>query len=163
MTTDTEMWAPGETVAAPALPDRPRDVDAERVLVATAMQQPNVVDELGADGFDPADITTDAYRWIWWAVEELQGAFRDGELKHLAVHRQLETWHADGRMPTRPPAAEQLLDLYSQAHPGAATWYANRISKKAVAARMVALGYDAVLKGSSCGLRRGRGRGRDPG
>ncbi|WP_328336809.1 replicative DNA helicase [Streptomyces violaceus] len=149
MTTDTEMWAPGETVAAPALPDRPRDVDAERVLVATAMQQPNVVDELGADGFDPADITTDAYRWIWWAVEELQGAFRDGELKHLAVHRQLETWHADGRMPTRPPAAEQLLDLYSQAHPGAATWYANRISKKAVAARMVALGYDAVLKGSS--------------
>src|SRR5690606_20621776 len=82
-----------------------RDVEAERVLVATAMQQPNIVDELGAEGFDPADITTDAYRWTWWAVEELQGQFRDGELKHLAVHRLLETWHAEGRMVTRPPAA----------------------------------------------------------
>ncbi|MFJ3984364.1 replicative DNA helicase [Streptomyces fungicidicus] len=149
MTTETEMWAPDETVAAPALPDRPRDVDAERVLVATAMQQPNVVDELGAEGFDPADITTDAYRWVWWAVEELQGQFQAGELKHLVVHRQLETWHAEGRMPVRAPSAEQLLDLYSQAHPGAAPWYAKRITKKAVAARVVALGYDAVLKGSS--------------
>ncbi|WP_432053682.1 replicative DNA helicase [Streptomyces sp. bgisy022] len=149
MTTETEMWAPDETVAAPALPDRPRDVEAERVLVATAMQQPNVVDELGAEGFDPADITTDAYRWIWWAVEELQGAFRDGELRQLAVHRQLEAWHAEGRMVVRPPAAEQLLALYQEAHPGNAAWYAQRITKKAVAARVVALGYDAVLKGNS--------------
>ncbi|MYS72383.1 AAA family ATPase [Streptomyces sp. SID5926] len=113
------------------------------------MQQPNVVDELGAEGFDPADITTDAYRWTWWAVEELQGQFRDGELKHLAVHRLLETWHAEGRMPTRPPAVEQLLDLYQQSHPGAAAWYAKRIEKKAIAARLVALGYDAMLKGAS--------------
>jgi replicative DNA helicase len=151
VTIETEMWAPDEATAAPApaLPDRPRDVEAERVLVATAMQQPNVVDELGAEGFDPADITTDAYRWTWWAVEELQTQFKAGELRHLAVHRLLETWHAEGRMATRPPAVEQLLDLYQQAHPGAAAWYARRITKKAVAARVVALGYDAVLKGIS--------------
>ncbi|MDQ0809892.1 replicative DNA helicase [Streptomyces sp. B3I7] len=149
MTTETEMWAPDEAAAPPGLPDRPRDVEAEQVLVATAMQQPNVVDELGAEGFDPADITTDAYRWTWWAVEELQGQFRDGELRHLAVHRLLEAWHAEGRMATRPPAAEQLMDLYQHAHPGAAAWYAGRVTKKAVAARVVALGYDAVLKGSS--------------
>lgn len=151
MTTDTEMWAPDEVAAdaGPRPPERPRDVEAERVLVATAMQQPNVVDELGAEGFDPADITTDAYRWTWWAVEELRTHFRDGELKYLAVHRQLETWHADGRMPTRVPAPEQLMDLSNQAHPGAAAWYAERVTKKAVAARVVALGYDAILKGAS--------------
>ncbi|MER7053409.1 replicative DNA helicase [Streptomyces sp. NPDC000351] len=151
MTTETELWAPDEAVAdaGPRPPERPRDVEAERILVATAMMQANVVDELGAEGFDPADITIDAYRWTWWAVEELQGQFRDGELKHLAVHRLLETWHAEGRMVTRPPAAEQLLDLYQQAHPGAAAWYAKRIEKKAIAARLVALGYDAMLKGAS--------------
>ncbi|MGW7726276.1 replicative DNA helicase [Streptomyces canus] len=151
MTTDTEMWAPDEVAAdaGPRPPERPRDVEAERVLVATAIMQPNVVDELGAEGFDPADITTDAYRWSWWAVEELKTQFQAGELRHLAVHRQLETWHADGRMPTRPPTAEQLMDLSNQAHPGAAAWYAARVTKKAVAARVVALGYDAILKGAS--------------
>ena len=151
MTTDTEMWAPDEVTADAGLrpPERPRDVEAERVLVATAIMQPNVVDELGAEGFDPADITTDAYRWAWWAVEELKTQFQAGELRHLAVHRQLETWHADGRMTTRPPTAEHLMDLSNQAHPGAAAWYAARVTKKAVAARVVALGYDAILKGAS--------------
>lgn len=151
MTTDTELWAPDEAVAdaSPRPPERPRDVEAERILVATAMMQPNVVDELGADGFDPADITTDVYRWTWWAVEELQTQFRDGELRQLAVHRQLEAWHADGRMPVRPPSAEHMLGLYQEAHPGNAAWYAKRIEKKAVAARLVALGYDAMLKGAS--------------
>jgi replicative DNA helicase len=151
VTTDTEMWAPSETAAGsgPRPIERPRDVEAERTLVATTMMQPAVIDELGAEGFDPADITTDAYRWVWWAVEELRTHFRDGELKHLAVHRQLEAWHADGRMPIRVPAPEHLMELSNHAHYGAAAWYAERVTKKAVAARVVALGYDAVLKGSS--------------
>jgi replicative DNA helicase len=151
VTTDTEMWAPEEVAAdaGPRPPERPRDVEAERVLIATAMQQPNVVDELGAEGFDPADITTDTYRWIWWAIEELKTQFQAGELRHLAVHRQLEAWHADGRMPTRPPTEVQLTSLHLAAHPGAAAWYAERVTKKAVAARVVALGYDAILKGAS--------------
>lgn len=151
MTTNTEMWAPDEApaAAAPGLPERPRDVEAEKVLVASAIQQPAIVDELGAEGFDPADITTDWLRWAWWAVEHLRTEFRDGELRHLAVHRQLEEWHADGRMPTRVPPAGQFLELYEHAHPGAAAWYANRVTKKAVAARVVALGYDAILKGAS--------------
>ncbi|MFF1544125.1 replicative DNA helicase [Streptomyces sp. NPDC058291] len=151
MTTDTEMWAPDETIdSRPQPPARPCDIEAERVLAATVMMQPAVIDELGAEGFDPADITTDAYRWIWYAVEELRTAFQDGELRHLAVHRQLEAWHADGRMSgIRVPAPEQLFDLNLSAHPGAASWYAARITKKAVAARIVALGYDAILKGTS--------------
>jgi len=151
MTTDTDMWAPDEASAAPApaLPERPRDVEAEHVLVATAIQQPAVIDELGADGFDPADITTDWLRWTWWAVEHLRTEFRDGEPRHLAVHRQLETWHAEGRMPTRVPPVEQVMRLYDYAHPGAAHWYADRVAAKAVAARVVALGYDAMLKGTS--------------
>jgi replicative DNA helicase len=151
VTTDTEMWAPDEILdeTGPRPPERPRDVDAERILVATAIMQPDTIDEIGGEGFDPADITTDAYRWTWWAVEELRTYFRDGELKHLAVHRQLEAWHADGRMPVRPPSADQLMELCNHAHYGAAAWYAERVAKKAVAARVVALGYDAILKGTS--------------
>jgi replicative DNA helicase len=151
VTTDIQMWAPDEAPSdtSPRPPERPRDIDAERILVATAIMQPAVIDELGAEAFDPADITTDWLRWTWWAVEELRTQFRDGELKHLAVHRQLETWHADGRMPTRVPSADQLMELCNHAHFGAAEWYARRVAKKAVAARVVALGYDAILKGSS--------------
>jgi replicative DNA helicase len=52
-------------------------------------------------------------------------------------------------MPVRVPAADQLMELCNHAHYGAAAWYARRVAKKAVAARMVALGYDAILKGSS--------------
>jgi replicative DNA helicase len=151
VTTETQTWAPEDVLAdtGPRPPERPCDVEAERVLAATAIVQPAIIDELGAEGFDPADITTDAYRWIWYAVEELRTAFRDGELRHLAVHRQLETWHAEGRMPTRIPTAAQLAELNLSAHPGAASWYAGRVTKKAVAARVVALGYNAILKGSS--------------
>ncbi|MFC5204590.1 replicative DNA helicase [Streptomyces kaempferi] len=151
MTTDTDLWIADEAVAdaGPRPPERPRDVEAERVLVATAIMQPNAIDELGAEGFDPADITTDWLRWSWFAVEELRTGFRDGELKHLAVHRQMEAWHADGRMPSRVPAADQLMELCNEAHYGNAAWYATRVAKKAVAARVVALGYDAILKGAS--------------
>ncbi|MFF1709267.1 replicative DNA helicase [Streptomyces sp. NPDC058268] len=150
MTTDADLWAADESAAqTPGILERPRDVEAERVLVATAVMQPAAIDELGAEGFDPADITTDWLRWAWFAVEELRARFRDGELKHLAVHRQLETWHADGRMPVRVPAAEHLMELCNEAHYGNAAWYAARVTKKAIAARVVALGYDAILKGTS--------------
>ena len=151
MSTETGLWAPDEPMAdaGPRPPERPCDIEAERILAATVLMQPAAIDELGAEGFDPADITTDWLRWTWFAVEELRTHFRDGELKHLAVHRQLETWHADGRMPTRVPDVNQLMELCNQAHYGAAAWYAARITKKAVAARVVALGYDAILKGTS--------------
>lgn len=158
MTTEAELWAPDEAPAdaGPRPPSRPCDLEAEHVLVATAIMQPAIVDELGTEGFDPADITTDWLRWTWWAVEELRTQFRDGELKHLAVHRQLEAWNADGRMilrdggmSVRVPTVDALMGLCNQAHFGAASWYATRVTKKAVAARVVALGYDAILKGSS--------------
>ncbi|WP_199546639.1 replicative DNA helicase [Streptomyces sp. N35] len=148
MTTDTDLWAADEA-STPAMLERPSDTEAERVLVATAIMQPAAIDELGAEGFDPADITTDWLRWTWFAVEDLRTHFRDGELKHIAVHRQLETWHADGRMPVRVPPAEHLMELCNEAHYGNAAWYAGRVTKKAIAARVVALGYDAILKGTS--------------
>ncbi|MFJ9101356.1 replicative DNA helicase [Streptomyces sp. NPDC102405] len=151
MTTDIDLWATDDLTAdnSPRPPSRPCDLEAEQVLVATAVMQPAIVDELGTEGFDPADITTDWLRWAWWAVEELRTEFRDGELKHLAVHRKLEAWHADGRMTVRVPSIESLMELCNQAHFGAASWYARRVAKKAIAARVVALGYDAILKGSS--------------
>jgi replicative DNA helicase len=153
VTTQTDTWADDEAAEArdtgPRTFERPRDTDAERILVATAIMQPAVIDELGAEGFDPADITTDWYRWTWHAAEELRTHFRDGELKHLAIHRQLETWHADGRMPTRTPPADQLMELCNHAHYGAAAWYAARVTKKAIAARIVTLGHTAIIKGNN--------------
>ena len=147
---DWDLWREAEPEVNTSLgPPRPCDLEAERTLVATAIMQPTVIDELGAEAFDPADITTDWLRWSWFAVEELRTEFQDGELKHLAVHRQLEAWYADGRMPSRVPPADQLMELCNSAHFGAAEWYARRIAKKAVAARVVALGHDAILKGSS--------------
>lgn len=149
--TTTDLWAPDEATpaVAPGMPERPCDLEAERVLAATALMQPDCIDDLATEGFDPADITTDWLRWTWYAVEELRTHFRDGELKHLAVHRQLETWHADGRMPSRVPTPDALMQLTNEAHPGGAAWYARRVAKKAVAARVVALGHQAVLKGGS--------------
>jgi hypothetical protein len=76
VSTDTELWAPDDAMAdaGPRPPSRPCDLEAERILVATAIMQPAAVDELGAEGFDPADITTDWLRWAWFAVEELRTA-----------------------------------------------------------------------------------------
>lgn len=130
-------------------PRYPRDQDAERVLIASAMAQPAIVDELATEGFDPTDISTEQYRWVWYAVEELRTTFRDGEIRYLPIARQLETWHADGRMTVRPLAEQDLRIIYDYAQPGAAAWYAGKVATKAVAARVVALGHDATGRGNS--------------
>ncbi|NED31039.1 replicative DNA helicase [Streptomyces sp. SID8499] len=149
MTTDIDPWldtAEPDNVLGPRMP---RDVDAERVIAASVMERPELVDELAAEGFDPADITTEQYRWVWFAVEELRTSFKHGEIRWLPIARQLQAWHADGHMPVRPLSESHLAELYHWAQPSAAAWHAERVAKKAIAARIVALGHDATGRGNS--------------
>ncbi|MGW3594968.1 replicative DNA helicase [Streptomyces sp. NPDC005167] len=144
----TDLWeAPLDD--QPTMPGRPADPEAEQILAATAMQRPGIVDDLAMQGFDPADMTEDRYRWVWFAVEELSSSFKDGEIRYLPVARQLQAWRAEGRIPTVPLTEDQLRELYNHAQPGTEGWYADRITKKAVAARMVAHGHASVLRGNS--------------
>ncbi|SDN18561.1 replicative DNA helicase [Streptomyces wuyuanensis] len=120
------------------------DLDAERVLAATIMSQPALVDELPAQGFDPSDITDDRFRWVWFAVEELAPHFQKGDIRYLAVDRQLQAWRAEGRIPVVPLNQQQLAELYSEAV-GSADWYAQRITRKAIARRLDAHGHNSRL------------------
>ncbi|MFD9603275.1 replicative DNA helicase [Streptomyces sp. NPDC059970] len=133
----------------PANLSLPGDPEAERILVATAMARPVIVDELAMTGFDPADITDDRYRWVWFAVEHLAASFRDGEIRYLAVDRQLQAWRADGRIASVPLTEQQLSELYNYAQPGSEGWYAERIATKAAAARTITHGHNAILRGKS--------------
>jgi replicative DNA helicase len=147
VTTDTDFdWAETDQ---PFMPNRPADPEAEQILAATAMARPSIVDDLPMRGFDPADITDDRFRWVWFAVEHLATQFRDGEIRYLAVDRQLQAWRAEGKIPVIPLNEQQLADLYNHAHPGSEDWYAERVTKKAIAARMVAHGHASVIRGNS--------------
>ncbi|MFE7237236.1 replicative DNA helicase [Streptomyces sp. NPDC057580] len=144
----TDLWeAPLDD--QPVMPNRPADPEAEQILAATAMQRPGIVDDLAMQGFDPADMTDDRYRWVWFAVEELSASFKHGEMRYLPVARQLQAWRAEGRIPTVPLTEDQLRELYNHAQPGTEGWYADRITKKAAAARTVAHGHNAIIRGNS--------------
>jgi replicative DNA helicase len=136
VTTDIDMW---DQDAAPSS-SAPADLEAERILAATVMAQPSLVDDLAAEGFDPADISDERMRMIWFAVEDLAPSLTSGEIRWEAVARKLDAWHAEGRMGSRPLNGVQLAELYNQAMPGAAGYWAERISRVAVAARTAALG-----------------------
>ncbi|MCY0916985.1 replicative DNA helicase [Streptomyces sp. H27-G5] len=125
------------------------DLDAEKILAATAMARPDTVDDLAMQGFDPSDITRDQYRWVWYAVEELRASFESGEIRYVAVDRQLQAWKAEGRIPSVPLNQDQLIELYAHAQHGSADWYAARITEKAVAARLAAVGADAAARARS--------------
>lgn len=146
----TDLWLPGETDTdvEPEVRGIPRDLDAERVVAASVMARPELVDELAAD-FDPADFSSDTCRWIWYAVEEIRTNLTSGEIRWHAVDRQLQAWRADGRLPIVPPAGEHLAQLYNHAQPGAAAFYAAKVTKAAVAARVVHLGHDARTRATS--------------
>ncbi|TVL89812.1 replicative DNA helicase [Streptomyces sp. SAJ15] len=144
----SDLWD-GPLDDQPAMPATPADPDAERILAATAMARPDIVDELAVAGFDPADFTEDRYRWVWHAVEELRASFRDGEIRYIAVDRQLQAWRADGRMGSVPLTQDQLAELYGHAQLGSADWYAERIAKKAIAARLAAHGHSSILRARS--------------
>ena len=127
---------------------RPADLDAERVVVASVMARPELIDEMAAE-FDPADITTDWLRWTWHATDEIRQTLTKGEIRWQAVHRQLAAWKASDYLPVPCPTEMQLSDLYLSANAGAAPWYAEKITKAAIAARVVAHGHNAILRARS--------------
>jgi replicative DNA helicase len=145
VTTDIDIWGPD------AAPDSsaPADLEAERILAATVMAQPSLVDDLAADGFDPADISDERLRMVWFAVEDLAPNLTSGDIRWEAVARKLAAWHAEGRMAARPLTGLQLSELYNQAMPGAAGYWAERVTRVAVAARAAALGVTMRLKATS--------------
>ena len=112
------------------------------------MSRPELIDEMAAE-FDPADITTDWLRWTWHATDEIRQTLTKGEIRWQAVHRQLAAWHASGYLPIPLPAESQLSDLYLAANTGAAPWYGAKITRAAVAARLIAHGHNAILRGRS--------------
>ena len=120
------------------------DPDAERILAAAVMARTDLVDDLATQGFDPADITIDRYRWIWWAVEEIRTSLQPGAIRWEAVDRQLQAWRADGRMPTVSATNDELRQLYVEAAPASAPWAADQVAKKAIAARLAAHGHAAI-------------------
>jgi len=139
----TDMWeAPLDD--QPSVGDYIADTDAERILAAAVMARTDLVDDLAVQGFDPADITTDRYRWIWFAVEEIRASLQPGSIRWEAVERQLQAFRADGRMPTVPATRDELAQLYIEATPASASWAADRVTKKAIAARLVAHGHAAI-------------------
>jgi replicative DNA helicase len=147
VTTEADLWET-DPYAEREAHGIPRDLDAERVVAASVMARPELIDELAAD-FDPADFSDDAYRWVWYAVEEIRTSLTDGEIRWHAIDRQLQAWRADGRLPIVPPTGQQLSELYSHAQPGAAAYYANKITIAAMRARIVHFGHDARTRGTN--------------
>lgn len=141
-----DLWEPD--LAEPEVQGIPRALDAERVVAASAMARPEIIDELAAE-FDPADFSDDGYRWVWFAIEEIRTGLTSGEIRWHAVHEQLRKWRAGGTLPIVPPTDAQLAQLYEHAQPGAAAYYASLITKAAIAGRIVSLGHDARMKGTS--------------
>jgi replicative DNA helicase len=127
-----ELWGPDEAVA---LAPPAGNVEAERILAATAMAEPGCVDELASAGFDPADIGDERYRMIWYAVEDLTSTLSASAIRWQAIARKLEIWHAEGRMVSRPFTENELSDLYMTANPGAAAHWAEEVTRGALAAR----------------------------
>ncbi len=147
MTTDIDMWAGDKPTDV--MPTMPSDPEAEQILVASVMARTDLVDDLAAKGFDPADISDERYRWVWYAVEDLSSDLAAGEIRWEAVARRLAAWHAEGRMATRPLSSDELSGLYSQAMPGSADWWAKKVADAAVAARAAALGVTMRVKATS--------------
>jgi replicative DNA helicase len=146
VTTDIDIWGPDDTAPVTSAP---ADLEAEEILAATAMAQPGIVDTLAAEGFDPADISDERLRMVWFAVEDLAPALNSGEIRWEAVARKLAAWHAEGRMVTRPYSGVELAELYNRAMPGAAGHWAERVTRMAIAARTASLGVTMRLKATS--------------
>lgn len=143
-----DLWDAPLDAAGPEPVARPRDLDAEHIVVANVMRQPELIDDLAAD-FDPADITDDRLRWTWHAIDEIRQTLTGSEIRYEAVNAQLQAWKASGYLPIVPLDRDQLVDLYGRAQLGSTSWYAARITKMAAAARLVAHGHDAIARGRS--------------
>lgn len=146
MTTEADYWGPEEE----AIPSGPPTLDEERIIAASVMARPSLIDEIAGE-FDPADMQHDVLRWVWHAVDEIRETLTKGEIRWEAVHRQFQTWKASGYLPIRPLDLPALTQLYDVAQPSysAAAYYAKHITDAAVARRYLALGADMSVRGRS--------------
>ncbi|GAA2803431.1 replicative DNA helicase [Streptomyces showdoensis] len=146
---DTDLWGPDGIADAGAGQDRP-DLAAERIIAASVMARPALIDELAGE-FDPADILADQLRWVWNAVDEIRETLTKGEIRWEAVHRQLQTWRATGYMPVPPMDVSHLSSLYDEAQTSyaGAAYYARQITEAAINRRFLALSHDMNIRGRS--------------
>jgi replicative DNA helicase len=146
----TDMWeTPVDDQSTRANPA----AAAERIIAASAMARPDLIDELAAE-FDPADIQDDRLRWVWHAVDEIRQNLTQGEIRWEAVDRQLQAWKANGYMPIAPLDTIALSVLYDEAetsYSGAAYW-AKTVTTESVRRRYTGLGADISLRGRSAGF-----------
>ena len=141
-----DMWDTPLDDQPPA--DRPAEIDSERVIAANVMDRPELIDELAAE-FDPADITTDWYRWVWHAVDEIRQTLTAGDIRWQSVHRQLAAWKASGYLPIPCPGEAQLAELYNAVTPGTTEWHAAKVAQAATASRLIAHGHSCITRGRS--------------
>lgn len=145
MSTDIDVWGADEAAALTPT----GNAEAERILAATAMAEPGCVDELSAQGFDPADISDERYRMVWFAVEKLASTLESSAIRWQAIARLLQRWKAEGRMIARPLTETELGEMYTAAHPGAAEWWANEVAREAVRARARAVGANIHVRANN--------------
>ena len=141
-----DMWDTPLDDQPPA--DRPAEIDSERVIAANVMDRPELIDELAAE-FDPADITTDWYRWVWHAVDEIRQTLTAGDIRWQSVHRQLAAWKASDYLPIPCPGEAQLAELYNAVTPGTTEWHAAKVAQAATASRLIAHGHSCITRGRS--------------
>jgi replicative DNA helicase len=146
VTTETDIWGPEDAAPTAA----PSAIEAERIIAASVMARPALIDELAGE-FDPADIQSDQLRWVWHAVDEIRETLTKGEIRWQAVDRQMQAWRATGYMPVPPLDLGQLARLYDEAQISysAGSYYAHQITEAAVARRFLALGSDISIRGRS--------------
>jgi replicative DNA helicase len=146
VSTEPDIWE-ADAVAATAGPSA---IEAERIIAASAMARPALIDELAGE-FDPADIQSDQLRWVWHAVDEIRETLTKGEIRWQAVDRQMQAWRATSYMPVPPLDLAQLARLYDEAQTSysAASYYAQQITEAAIARRYLALGHDMTIRGRS--------------
>ena len=146
MSTEMDLWGPEESAPTAG----PSAIEAERIIAASVMARPALIDELAGE-FDPADIQSDQLRWVWHAVDEIRETLTKGEIRWQAVDRQLQAWRATGYMPVPPLDLAQLSRLYDEAQISysAGSYYAQQITEAAVARRFLALGADIGIRGRS--------------
>jgi replicative DNA helicase len=146
VTTETDLWGPDDAAPPAGLPA----IEAERIIAASVMARPELIDELGGE-FDPADIQSDQLRWVWHAVDEIRQSLTKGEIRWQAVDRQLQAWRATGYMPVPPLNMAQLSQLYDEAQISyqAGSYYARQITEAALSRRFLALGADIGIRGRS--------------
>ena len=147
----TDLWdAPADDQYTPP---NSRTIEAERIVVASVMARPDLIDDLAAE-FDPADIEDDRLRWVWNAVDEIRQTLTASEIRWVAVDRQLQAWRATGYMPVMPLDVNQLNRLYDEAQPtySAAAYHAKIITVEAMRRQYTGLGTDMSLRGRSAGF-----------